>query len=114
MAITRGPFFSLDASGEFGGTVVYSHWKGLKYARELVVPFNANTSAQQVIRGYFTTAVSAWHAENGTVKTTWTSYAKNHSLNESGFNLYVGKYIKFLINSTGTPPTVTNTPPNMT
>ena len=113
MAITKGPLISVEASGKFADLVVYSHWKGLTYAKKLVKPANPNTSAQQVIRGYFTTSVSAWHAETTTVRTAWTTYAKNNSLNESGFNLYVGKYIKFLTNSGGVPPTVTNTPPDM-
>ena len=114
MAKVTSPLFGFDASGQLGSALVYSTWKGINYVRKYAIPSNPNTSAQQVIRGYFKTAVDAWHAENGTVKTAWTNYAKNHSMAESGFNLYVGKYVKFLIDSSGTPPTVTNTPPNMT
>src|SRR5579862_2178766 len=113
MAKLNAPLMSLGASGEFGKEIVYSHWKGINYARELVIPMNPNSAAQQVIRGYFTASVDAWHAETSTVRTAWTDYAKTQSLAESGYNLYVGKYIKFLVGHSGTPPTVTNTPPTM-
>lgn len=113
MAKVSAPLMSLDASGEFGKEIVFSHWKGINYARELVTPENPDTAAQQVIRGYFTDAVNAWHAETSTVRTAWTNYAKDQSLEESGFNLYVGAYITFLVAHSGTPPTVTNTPPTM-
>ena len=114
MSKLAGPLHSDAASGKTGD-VVYAQWKGIKYSRlNPLERKDAKTASQQVIRGYFTTAVAAWHAENNTVRIAWTSYTKSHSLSESGFNLYVGKYIKFLTNSSGTPPTVTNTPPNMT
>jgi hypothetical protein len=113
MAKVTSPLFSFSASGQVGKAIVYSSWKGINYVRRYVIPANPDTAAQQVIRGYFTDAVSAWHAETSTVRTAWTDYAKTHGLQESGFNLYVGVYIKFLVDHSGTPPTVTNTPPTM-
>ena len=113
MAKVTGPLMSLSASGSFGDTLVYATWKGIQYVRQYFVPQNPNTAGQQVIRGYFSTAVSAWQGETSPVRTSWTNYASTNALKESGFNLYVGKYIKFLIDNAGTPPTDTDTPPNM-
>lgn len=113
MAIVTSPLFSFSAGGQVGKAIVYSSWKGINYVRMYVIPANPDTAAQQVIRGYFTDAVNAWHAETSTVRTAWTDYANDHSLQESGFNLYVGAYITFLVAHSGTPPTVTNTPPTM-
>ena len=113
MAKVTSPLFSFSASGQIGKALVYASWKGISYVKKYVAPSNSNTSAQQVIRGYFSTAVDAWHAETNMVRTAWTDYANNNSLPESGFNFYVGKYISFLVENAGTPPTVTNTPPTM-
>ncbi len=113
MSKISGPLHSDAASGATGD-VVYAQWKGIKYSRlEPLTRKNPKTASQQVIRGYFTSAIAAWFAETSTIRTAWTTYAKTHSLNESGYNLYVGKYIQFLTGHSGTPPTVTNTPPNM-
>ena len=102
-----------DISGQVGKNIVFASWKGQSYVREYTIPMNANTSSQQVLRGYFSSAVTAWHAETTGVHTAWTNYAKAHSLAESGYNLYVGQYVKFMNNSSGTPPTATTTPPNV-
>ena len=114
MAKLTGPLMSLSASGQFASTIVYATWKGIKYARAYVIPENPNTSAQQVIRGYFSTAVAAWQGETSPHRLLWTDYASTNGLQESGFNLYVGKYCTFLGDNAGTPPTGTITPPNMT
>ena len=113
MAKVQNPLFSVSATGQFMKTVVYAVWRGVAYARGYFIPTNANTANQQVIRDYFSTAVGAWQAETEPNKTLWTNYANTNSLSMSGFNLYVGEYIKFLHANSGTPPTVTNTPPNM-
>lgn len=113
MAKVVGPLMSISASGTYANTLVYSVWKGIQYCREWVTPMNPDSPAQQVIRGYFVTGVLAWHAETSTVRLSWTNYAKTKALQESGYNLYVGAYIEFLVNHDGTPPTTTNTPPTM-
>lgn len=113
LARVHGPLFSLDASGQVGKDLVYATWKGVSYVREYIIPPNPKTAPQVVIRDYFKMAVAAWQAETAPNRLLWTNYAKGASLQESGFNLYVGKYIDFLIANSGTPPTVTNTPPTI-
>lgn len=61
MAKLRGPLFSLQASGAIAKTLVYFGWKGLKVARQYVVPSNPQTSAQTTQRGYLTEAVAKVH-----------------------------------------------------
>jgi len=117
MSKVTNPLMSFDAHGQFGQNgegIVFKTWRTEKIAVNPPLAHNSsNTAAQQVIRGYFSTAVAAWRAETNTVKTAWSNYANDHSKPKTGFNLYVGAYCKFLNTNAGTPPTVTNTPPTM-
>ena len=113
MAKVIGPLHSDSASGQFAKTIVFGVWKGIKYARSYVLPENPNTSAQQVIRDYFATSVDAWQTANQTIKDDWNEYVATNGLAMSGFNFFLGKYVEFLIDNAGTPPTVINAPPNM-
>ncbi len=117
MAKVRNPLMSFDAYGQFGQNgegIVFKTWRGEKIAVNPPPEHNlSNTTAQQVIRGYFKTAVTAWQAETPTVKTAWNDYANANSKPQTGYNLYVGAYVKFLTDSAGTPPTTTTTPPTM-
>lgn len=47
MAKTTGPLFSMDASGAFGGALVFGKWKGRNVVRQLVTPANPNTIGQE-------------------------------------------------------------------
>ena len=62
MAKLKGPLFSLSASGAIAQTIVYFAWKGLKVARQYVIPANPKTTAQTTQRGYLTEAVAKIHA----------------------------------------------------
>jgi hypothetical protein len=53
MAKVTGPLMSLDASGAFGGTLVFGKWKGRPTVRQLVTPSNPNTAFQIISRNYF-------------------------------------------------------------
>lgn len=61
MAKLKGPLFSLSASGAIAKTLVYFGWKGLKVARQWVLPTNPNTEAQQDQRGYLKACVAKIH-----------------------------------------------------
>jgi len=113
MARVTSPLHSASASGQIGKDIVFSHWKQTDYVREYVPHNTSNTTAQQTIKGYFTSAVQAWEAELTATHTAWNDYVDSKNLNMSGFNLYCKKYIEFLIAHSGTPPTTTNTPPAM-
>lgn len=116
MSKVYNPLFSTGASGSLGdksGGITYSTWMGIALAKTKITDNDSNTANQQQTRGYFQAAVTAYHAETGTVKTAWKTYAHTQGLQMSGFNLYVGKYVKFLKDNSGVPPTNTNTPPAM-
>jgi uncharacterized protein with NRDE domain len=112
MSKLQGPLFSLDARGQLGKALVYAIWKGLNYARKYVIPANPNTAAQQTIRGYFTTAVAAYGAEDQATKDAWDAAIKKKNKVMTGFNFYVGLYVKYLIDNAGTPPTPPFMPPS--
>ena len=62
MAKVTGPLMSMDASGKFGGTLVFSKWKGRNVVRQLVIPANPNSQGQEDARNRtrVTGALQAW------------------------------------------------------
>jgi hypothetical protein len=46
MAKVKGGLFSLEASGQVGGSIVFSKWKGQAYVRALVTPLNKMSADQ--------------------------------------------------------------------
>ena len=111
MAKVTSPLFSFDARGQIGHAIVYSIWKGINYVRQYCVPQNPNTVNQQTIRSYFATSVPAYQALDAEHKGLWETYAEGLSSPQSGFNAFVGKYIKYLIDNAGVEPTAPFHPP---
>ena len=62
MAKVSGPLMSMDASGKFGGAIVFSKWKGRNVVRQLVVPANPNSAGQETARNRtrVTGALQSW------------------------------------------------------
>jgi hypothetical protein len=50
MAKVTGPLMSMDASGKFGGTLVFGKWKGRPTVRQLVNPANPMSATQETAR----------------------------------------------------------------
>ncbi len=92
MARTKGPLFSLDASGSLDKTIVYSQWKGRSYVRRHAIPFNPKTPAQVNVRAAMTLLVAQWKTEIPAYQEEWNTYGK--TLNISGFNAYVSRGMK--------------------
>ena len=94
MAVVTGPFFSLDARGSLGKTLVASYWRGVNYLRKRVVPHNPNTVGQQAIRQVITDGSSKWRFGIVTEgqKGWWNTYAKG--LAESGINRFIRAYVR--------------------
>ena len=90
MAIVSGPLMSLGARGKIAGALVFSAWKGLKTARQYVVPANPRSAAQLAQRSLFTAAVSFWRGflTNAVQRTGWDKAAGLSGSPQSGFNLY--------------------------
>lgn len=111
MAKLNGPLFSLDARGKLGRALVYSIWKGLNYVRKYIIPHNPRTDAQMLIRGYFTSAVNAYQGEDESTWNAWEAAVKRIGRPMTGFNFFVGNFIKHMIENEGTAPTPPFLPP---
>jgi len=92
MAVLKGPGLSIDASGKFADTLVFSKWKGINYARRWLKPHNPRTDAQRAQRHELATAVFAWQQLDTATQESWNVAAKGLAM--SGFNYYVQQYIK--------------------
>ncbi|TAL34418.1 MAG: hypothetical protein EPN93_11890 [Spirochaetes bacterium] len=70
------------------GSVVYSKWKGINYARTYSKPTGEPTEKQQNIRNAFGKLVQDWKQLNGVMHLGWETYAENRNL--TGFNAFIG------------------------
>lgn len=68
MAKVTGPLFSLDASGGFGGSLVFGKWKGRNTVRQLVIPSNPQSQDQQDSRNQIRVVGTAQHWANYTTE----------------------------------------------
>lgn len=50
MAKVTGPLMSMDATGSYGGSLVFGKWKGRNTVRQLVKPANPQTAGQTTAR----------------------------------------------------------------
>lgn len=50
MAKVKGPLMSMEASGAYGGTLVFGQWKGRQVVRQLVTPTNPKTATQETAK----------------------------------------------------------------
>jgi len=89
MAIITGPLMSVDASGKFGGSMVFSKWKGRNYARKLVIPSNPREPKQLGVRAMLTFLAKAWAAIKVAEAADYQDLADADAI--STFNAYMGK-----------------------
>lgn len=86
MAKTKGPLFSLDASGSVADTIVFSRWKGRSYVRRHQIPHNPKTTKQVNVRKAMTLLVAYWQGLDDAVKALYEVEGKKIQL--SGFNYF--------------------------
>jgi hypothetical protein len=62
MAKVSGALFSMEASGAYGGSLVFAKWKGRQYCRQLVIPANPHAADQETARNRLrvTGAIQKW------------------------------------------------------
>jgi hypothetical protein len=79
---------SLGASGKLAKTIVFSHWKGRPYVRQLVTPSNPRSRSQTGRRAMLSFLSKAWHRGDlsPTDEATWATLAKQ--LIVSNFNAF--------------------------
>lgn len=68
MAKVTGPLMSMDASGAFGGALVFGKWKGRPTVRQLVTPANPNSLAQENARNRVRVGGAVQHQINLSVQ----------------------------------------------
>lgn len=112
MAIVKGPAMSLDASGQLGGAIVFSKWKGRNYVRSLVTPANPRSGAQTGFRQSMKFLSQAWAALSDAEKATWITRAGDMIV--SPFNAYTSydqkRWRNFLTPSKEDPAAEASTP----
>lgn len=74
MAKSKSPLFGIDASGAIGDSVVYASWRGVKYARQYVVPSNPRTEEQMMTRSCFSFLNGLWAKMPGLGREPWRLY----------------------------------------
>ena len=87
MAKVTGPLFSIDASGQFASSMIFSKWKGLNTARRYARPGDRNTERQEKVRALFTEAALLYQQLNGRDKSAWNQQALGRPM--SGYNLFI-------------------------
>jgi hypothetical protein len=98
MAKTKSPLWGIAASGTIGGEVVYSSWRGIKYARRHVIPANPRTAEQIKTRGVFTFASDLWAAMPPDVHEVNDAAASGRPI--LGRNVFIGNNVKALREAT--------------
>lgn len=98
MATLKAPLLSIDARGKFANSIVYTGWKGIKVARQHVVPANPKTADQITQRGYVTSVVSAWknYFLGSEGREAWNRSALNAAKTMSGFNFFSSQALKMI------------------
>lgn len=89
MGKTTAPLLSFDAAGQLAKTVVYSRWRGVKYARRHVIPANPRSTSQQFQRNSFATLREMWKLAPSLVRAPWDAFATGRPF--TGFNAFIGE-----------------------
>lgn len=88
MVKVLGPAMSLDASGKLAGALVFSHWKGRNYIRQLVTPANPRSGNQVGMRSMFKFLTQIWKAGlTAGEKASWEDRANAKVI--SPFNAFI-------------------------
>lgn len=114
MALVTGPLLSIDARGKFGGSIVFSNWKGRPTVRKLVTPSNPKSGAQTGQRAMMGFLARAWAPLADNDKASWTTLAEERKV--SGFNAFtrfnLDRWTQFTT-PMQTPTSNGQTPPTM-
>jgi len=96
MAKLIAPLMSFGARGQIGKAIVYSIWKGISTARQLVTPKNPRSNAQLAQRALMSAVVAAWRrpALTSDIRNAWDRLAALASRALSGFNLFASNLVQ--------------------
>jgi len=96
MATATANILINSISGRIGNVVFYTN-RGRQCVRSHVIPRNPDTVAQRIVRRAFGDAVRSWQAMTQDEKHEYIRKARY--LNMSGYNLYISKYMKRIMQS---------------
>ena len=88
--VKYGPIVS-DAAGKVAGSI-FSHWKGIQYAKRFAKPGNPNTTAQQTVRTAFKRLTVCWKLMLSELVLQWTNYTKGKPY--ANRNAFIGQGMK--------------------
>jgi len=115
MVKLTGPLGSAKATGAFGGTAVFSSWKGRSYAKTKTTPFNPNSPMQVSVRATMAFLASQWSVLSDAAKATWTAAAAAAQI--PPYNQFIsanlGRWSELHAPSQRDPPTETGTLPEL-
>lgn len=94
MAKVKGPLLSLGASGQIGKAIVFGDWRGVKYAREHVVPANPRSTAQTLTRTTFEYADDQFKRMLTLAQSCWIASAVGKGF--TARNKFISEYVKNL------------------
>jgi hypothetical protein len=94
MAKTTAPTLSFEARGSIAKTLVYSSWRGVRYARRHVVPANPRTVAQQAVRTLFAFLREIYKLSPSTLTNPWNAFAQGRPF--TGMNKFVGENVRVM------------------
>jgi hypothetical protein len=80
MAVVSGPLMSLGASGQVGGAIVFSSWKGRPVVRQLVTPSNPKSAKQVANRVMMRFLSQQWALLSGTNQASWDNLARSTNI----------------------------------
>lgn len=80
MAVVSGPLMSLGASGQVGGAIVFSSWKGRPVVRQLVTPANPKSAKQVSNRSMMRFLSQQWSQLSGTNQASWEALARSTNI----------------------------------
>ncbi len=93
MAKANMPILSGEARGQVGKSLVYSTWRGIRYARRYVVPANPNTEEQAKTRTVFSFLNDFWK-KMVLPQVVWNAAAEGRPL--VGRNLFIAENLPSL------------------
>jgi hypothetical protein len=84
-----GPLMSMGASGSIGGILTFGSNKGRNFVRQLVIPSNPKTPAQQGVRSAMKWIGQEWRQLSAEDQATWETRAGQTNI--SPFNAFSSK-----------------------
>lgn len=106
MAKITAPLLSMGARGSIGKSMVIASWKGVKYARQHVVPANPRTTAQQANRTRFALLREMFKLAPPVVVAPWEAFVQGRPL--MPVNKFVGENNRLLNGSLTMLPMLTS------